>query len=286
MIIHCDIYGGVRCGAERDEIDCNNSENCPLYKQGKCILVDRNGIWKCAYGKKNTIGSTIRKSKKSDELIKKTRKDETYNKLKSVEDYFVRIGDYFYINVGYADIWHNKQNNTYSLESSYIGYREKTWINYGNHCFVLKENLTIDFLKQVLNFRPRAFLGGEIKDYQKNIVPQIKLGILKYAPELAKQLKIEKVDYIGMMGRLVTLKPNIHIHIKSSYNSVECFWDGEFIYTSEPKIIDTLWTSKSYVCCIGECVEMNAKFKPNENTWVTIEDNNWVLENSELRREK
>ena len=31
---------------------------------------------------------------------------------------------------------------------------------------------------------------------------------------------------------------------------------------------------------------MNAKFKPNENLWVTIEDNDWVLENSELRKGK
>lgn len=286
MIINTQLYGGNKCAYEKDEIECSNCENCSLYKKGECILADRMFLGDnryCKYGKKYTTKGPGHRSSKFLQFGSDVRHSESYGKLKKSENLFSPIGDYYYFNLVYPRMFYNKVKNYFEIFDPYkspwsYAYDEnkikKDWERLDEIVFIPKENLTKELLDTILQFKPNALMGGEIKDYQGKIIPQIIMEIKQNAPELLKYLPKEEINYVGMMARLNTLKPNIEV--KLGYDGSKCLykWDGEYLTTNELKSLYSSFLDQKREFDIQE---VNIKIKPTNELYVKVEDNNWVL---------
>lgn len=242
---------------------------------------------KCIFGKLITEKGTSYRAKSYYDLKSKTTSRETYGKLDSADIRFAYINGYYYIDTTYVQIWEHPSTQKYVFTSPYTrpysDYdsedKKKEWKHHDAFHFFKEDELTVDVLRTILDFKPRALMGEVIADYKNKIIPQMKAEILKYAPKLACDLGIESVDYVGMIGKLVTL----NFPIDFVKDGLQCRWDGEYITTTDTDVVDSYRTSTTWTKAIGSPVESFVKFKPFEELFVEIKDNNWVNQDSVVK---
>ena len=199
---------------------CSNCENCQAYKNHRCVMI--GGLWgrRCPYGRISRKEGYTKSAKKCGELIEsmKTRYPDIGYALKE-QKALCQVGDYVWIPLPWL------VNHVNSVRE-----REFFWGEY----FVKNEDFTAEFVVELVNFRPRALMGGEISDYKKKYVPefvrQVKIGFPeKYEEALRIQPSVaelaEKVEYKGKKAKLSSLKPG---RVKVGIYEVE--WDGVRLY--------------------------------------------------------
>lgn len=266
---------------------CNASDSCPLYKNKQCLMAKRLNLRKCVFGKLTTEKGTSYRAKSYYDLKSKTTARDTYGKLDSAEVRFAHINGYYFLDTVYVRIWGNTESDEYKFTSPYdrpySDYAsedvKRQWKCHNTYHFFKEDELTADILKMILSFCPRPLFGGVITDYQSKIVPQMKAEILKYAPTLARDVGIESVSYVGMIGKLVTLNAPIDF-VK---DGLQFHWDGEYVITTDTDIVDSYRTSTTWTKAIGSPVETFVKFKPFDELFVEIKDNGWVNPDSVVK---
>ena len=287
------LYGGTSAfykgkpPYELEVVSCCNSENCPLFKQKKCIMADRMSRmnwWsqdaKCPYSQINTRKGKSSRSKDYYDLKHEYYDDQFYKEIKDLgitpaqSMMYFEIGDYSYIRLNelsckilisktepyerriITNHWseHVKDNEEYLLS--------------GNG-FIRKSNFTAEFFKQIFE---KAEWAGNTK-----AVEALKADIYKARPDLIEELGIEAPNYVGRKAQLLSLTPPFEFEKeKITYQ----FTEDKMIASTDPKVIDDMLLSKTWTKYIGELVEVKATFKPKDDVYIEVADNSWVNDNT------
>lgn len=206
---------------------CDKSDSCDLFKRGECSLTNFWG--KCVYGKTIvTTGPTKRSRSYYDFIIKSKNKVEGIKQLSSATTKMGVVGDYVYL--PYAHWGFNNPKLDENLQSTL----------FTNKMFVPKETFfDVEFLNNILTFKPHAIMGGEITDYQKNTVPKMLTHLREVFPELYSDLllkfpnhKINQVSPIGRKAYIKTLKKGCTINDTNG----DLIWDGTNLVSENYKI--------------------------------------------------
>lgn len=148
---------------------------------------------------------------------------------------------------------------------------------FGKEMFYINiDDFTVELIRDICSFRPQAIMGGEIRSYQKEVVPRFIAHLkevlpgkyeefIKAYPEFDKE-----IDHVGRKALLKTINPS-YVHYKSrnypNLNS-DWYWDGEQLkYVSG--YVSSFSVAKNYD--IGEI-----SLVPTDKTVVKIEDNKQV----------
>lgn len=253
--------------SDREEVKvytCNNSENCDAYKRNKCVML--NGLFShsCPYGKIKREEGYTKAARRCGELIRK-RKDE-YEDIaysKSVLKFVCYIGDYVFLPLPHLINYSNS-------------IRDRSFFKGGGD-IIRKEDFTPEFIVELLKFKPRALMGGEITSYQKVEIPKFCSQLKRYMPDMFEKVKkiypeienrIKDIDYRDKYAKVVTLLPG---KVKLSTKIVE--WDGSVIRAKGDQL--TFWGLSKETVIIT----------PDESTYVQIVDNATVTDDTEFKDE-
>lgn len=287
------LYGGsnmfskTKTPYELEVVSCCNSENCPLFKQKKCIMAERMSRmnwWaqdaKCPYSQINTRKGKSSRSKDYYVLKHEYYDDQFYKDIKDLgitpaqSMMYFEIGDYSYIRLtelGCKITMSTTEPNKRRIITNHwsdILLKDETYLLSGDG-FIRKSNFTAEFFKQLFE---KAEWNGRSK-----AVEALKADIYKARPDLAEKLGIEAPNYVGRKARLNTLTPPFEFEKeKIKYQ----FTEDKMITSTDPKVIDDMLLSKTWTKYIGELVEVKATFKPKDDVYIEVADNSWVNDNT------
>lgn len=245
---------------------CNNSENCSLYKQKKCVHDWRYlASIKCPYGKHSQTEGYTKRARSYSTWIR-NKKDAHKDFLDAVEfstKKLALIGEYIYLPYPHL------KNYVNSLPGII------------NEHFIKEAEFTGEKILEIINFRPQALMGGEITSFQKEEVPKFIQHLKEEMPDKYKVLKencpdkveaIEEVgsNYIGRTAYLKTLKEGsvvVDIH------------GDKFLYDGEYLINENYKPSFSPFGTTGGLF----KFKATDDMTVKITDNGQVDGNTKFK---
>jgi hypothetical protein len=137
--------------------------------------------------------------------------------------------------------------------------------------FVKRDEFTVEFIiDNILKRRPRAMLGGEIWDFQRNVVPKFLKHLKEVLPELFNEIPEEMLKGytftdVGRYAFLKTLKPDIKIK--------EFIWDGEKLYQDSDV--------NTFLFPISSAKELI--IIPDDDTTVEVKSDDWVLDTTQFK---
>lgn len=250
--------------AEFRIIRCTGYGNCDAYKSGNCIMF-KFSHEKCPYGKKTLEKGYTQRARKFHSWIEERR-----NRMKDVpqlseQKKICKIGDYIYFPYPHWTIDRN------------VPASKRSGLFQSGQQFICIEQFTIDFFEKIVNAKPQAIMGGEIKSYQKEVVPKIVLHISEEMPEFYHEWKskypdtekkFDLHDFVGRSAKIKTLKVGCLI----VNGNKKMRWDGEYMQFEDYKL---LLFDFPY-----DCVEL--KVRPTDNATIKITNNNQVCETTEF----
>lgn len=287
------LYGGTSAfykgkpPYELEVVSCCNSENCPLFKQKKCIMAERMSrmnLWaqdvKCPYSQINTRKGKSSRSKDYYALKHEYYENQFYKDIKNLgitpaqSMMYFEIGDYSYIKLtelGCKIVVNKIEPYECRVITNHWSAHVRDYEEYllrGNG-FIKKSNFTAEFFKQIFE---KAEWAGNTK-----AVEALKADIYRARPDLAEELGIEAPNYIGRKAQLISLTPPFEFKKeKITYQ----FTEDKMITSNDPKVIDDMLLSKTWTKYIGELIEVKATFKPKDDVYIEVADNSWVNDNT------
>lgn len=208
---------GIQNGRNRNRaeiVSCDKAKECSFYKKGMCLNVTSFLRRRCKYGNISSIEGYTSRAKKSIEFNSRYRNDELYGALKHPLDWRVAIiGDVAVFNLTFAicdkQYWNGWNHKWEDIDEYRV--RECGFVT-GTYSYIPLEELTTDVLNQIIKYRPQAIMGGEIKDYQKKIVPNILFELSKVLPDVYEKLIVEHPevkeitpDFVGKRAYIYSL---------------------------------------------------------------------------------
>lgn len=247
--------------AECRKFSCKSKE-CSARDEGTCLMVANLFRSSCPHGKVSTETGFTKRARKFHEWIME-RKERYADKL-----YLLKSAPHKIFKV----------DGGYMLPYSYMNMCEK--VNFRSHghifssgcSFIADEDMTPEALVTLVHFKPQAMMGGEIKDYQKEVVPKLVKDLQDFYPELYSGMvkhdpsisdMVENYSYVGRKALLSSLKPcDVQFGKREKDKYV---WDGEYL-TGKHDILFSPVKAK----------ETTVKILPEEGESVTIHDNSQV----------
>lgn len=258
-------------------IYCKNSQNCDLYKAGTCVKRNTFGLNRCEYGRVHTEEGLTSRAKNYNKWIRE--KKELYGdvgQLNSTIKKIAVVGDWIYL--PYVHINMNK-DVPFGVHSSFMVSGSE---------MIHKSDFNVKNIKRIVEFRPQAIFGGEIKTYQSEVVPKFLSHLNELFPDLYEELfgshpelvekyRPEKISYIGRQAYLMTLNSPFEFSTKHDKYPVSWYWDGELLHTKSDNAYDKIWGN------IKEFEEVNISLKPNKETVIEVQNDDWVNENTKFK---
>ncbi len=178
------------------------------------------------------------------------------------------IGDYIFLPYSFMNM---NEDVPFSSHSSFLT---------SGSLFLPRSAWTIETVLKIIELKPHAFMGGEILDYQKTVVPKF-LSHLREADErlwgeLVKtrpEMDVEP-NYVGRKALLSTLNFPIEWETSSNYR-VRWRWDGHKLTTISMNAYDKTWGEAAM-----ESIELSGV--PDKDVSVKVMDNGWVNKNTVL----
>lgn len=235
---------------------CMNCENCEAYKRNKCALKTMKGY--CPYGTIQRFFGPTKRAKSSYTFIREAKEkyseQEGVKSLSSLNE-VLEVGDYIYIPLSFLDNYVNPIEKDLGIDRG----------------FITKEKFTVEVIKKLYEYKPRALFGGIIESYKDKEIPQFISDLKNNMPTIFSQatkeidgLKsyAEEISFIGRRAFIKTLAPG---KIRVSIGNKELYdWDGEKIVATSRVLVPFGG---------GETVHIF----PDDKTLVIIQDNNTVI---------
>lgn len=160
-------------GNDRERMEafiCEYPGECPMYAAGKCVCKNLFIGWiKCPHSRFVKDFGLTRRAKGFGAAAEKWR--ELYKTDITVEsEQMCRCGDYIYLPYPHLDVFGTKFDE--SLVNDY---------------FVPADSFTTQMISKIINYRPRAFMGGEITTFQEKEVPKFIKHLAQFSPELFEE---------------------------------------------------------------------------------------------------
>lgn len=204
---------------------CRDCEGCEALKRGQCAM--RLGNWGvCPCGKKQTSQGYSQKAKKYYDFLAKAKEQYADIYVGNTKNYLSAIDDVVDVGGGYVFLPLPHLNNYVNPIDEELGIVKEH--------FIPKANFTVETIKRLMEFRPRALFGGEIKGYQQEL-PKFLLKLRNYSQELFGQFMeaypeyktmVADIDYVGKKALVTSLLPGM-----VKLGQIEAQWDGKFIKT-------------------------------------------------------
>ena len=200
---------------------CCQKDTCDAYKCGQCVML--NGLYghRCPYGKTEVVNGFTKSARKCGKLIAdiKAKYPELCYKLKAIPS-LCKINDYVYLGLPHLVNYVNPiRDSSFFISGDMIPAKE----------------FTPQFVQELLDFQPRALMGGIIIDYQKEHIPKFCFKLKGYLPEMYNNItsinsKIESicesVSFVNKKAKVKTLLPG---KVKIGIHTIE--WDGTNLIT-------------------------------------------------------
>jgi ribosomal protein S17E len=212
-------------------IECNNSNNCELHAKGMCAMASPLGWHRCPYGKFNNTEGYSQRAKYFRKWINdKKEQYEGVPYLKSHEENIYSVGEYMFM--PYPHIEMNES----------VPFLGKSGFMLKGNAFLPDSAFNKEIIKNILQFRPYAVLGGEIESYQKKSVPKIARHLFEKYPDLFAEVSVdfpgmkktvESLTNIGRKAIVNTLRPGC----KLTKRDESWIWDGEKLMSEKYKAL-------------------------------------------------
>lgn len=267
--INISFFGGSGLFSKRESpliaeiISCCESDNCDLYKEGKCLHITRPFGCLCKYGKKERIKGYTRKARKYSDFRKKYENDKNFDNLDSCYGCKIaKIGNDIFFGLAFINI---NENNKVCNPSFFENNANK---------FIPINEVNNALLHEICTFKPRNVLEGKyIKQYQEEQIPEFLYQMKKRLPKMYQDFineypEIEKIlpNHIGKKAKIITLNKGCYIE--------DCH-KNKFLFDGE-NLINENYKS----CFLWDKAEAYVKIKVSDNMTCKITDNNQVNENT------
>ena len=267
-VIHTGFYDGTsffskaKEASEGREILCTVCDKCELYKKNQCVLRCHSlfGWDTCKFGKLKVTRGPTRRAKSFHNFACMFKENPLYNKLSAPEDQKIfKVNGY--IGVKFKYVGYNEEKNCLTDPS----------FNSGDWEFIKQEDFNNAFLYHVCTFEPCAMMGGVIKSYQQEAVPEFLYQLQSYVPDIYNRFiqehpeyALKEINYVGKKAYLKTLK--IGCTIKGFV------FDGEYLYNPNYHI-DFFFIKNTNV---------EVKVKVTDEMVVEVTDNSQVDKNTKF----
>lgn len=254
--------------AEAYVVKCEMSDKCELFKIGQCIRRKPLG-GRCVYGKHaNEVGYTSRAQKYYQWINDKKEKYKDAPSLAYPSDRFARVGDYIWVPYAHAN-----------FDNGSIPFLEKGMVFSSGLDFIHKDDWNLDTVLALLDHRPHAMMGGEIRDYQNKIVPLMLFHLKSFDSDLFAKAQSARPDkkplpVVGQKARLVTVNPCAFKLRDKEYN-----WDGEKVTCENPHSLLGL-LGLGLDADKGEPARV--EFVPRRDSYIVIENEDQVNPDTEF----
>jgi hypothetical protein len=243
---------------------CSNTENCELYKQKKCVNDFKflNCI-KCPYSKFSQEEGYTQKAKSFHGWMRdrKEKYKEVLNAIQFTSDKIAKIDEYIYLPYPHLNNYVNSINGII-----------------GEH-FIKVKDFTNKKILEIINFKPQALMGGEIKSFQKEEVPKFIQHLKEELPEIydtfikeysdeAKKFAEVINNYVGRKAYIKTLKVGTYIYDDKN----KFLFDGEYLICEDYKPIFAPFDTSGGLF----------KFKVEDDMVVKITNNEQVCKNTKF----
>ena len=209
------------------------------------------------FTKKKIVGRT-EKARTHGDLKRRLEKKypELKDRLKSTDRKILDFGEYIFLDIPHIDNYVNPIVN------------DDQWYN---SQYIKKEFFTIDFIKELIEYRPIAlFNRKEITDFQAKKLPSFLRELKIFNEDLYKEsikgsrFEEEEINYSGLKAKLKTLKPG-KVKYRLDISEEIFYWDGREL-TKGNKLRD------------GSTIVI----RPSDKVIVKIIDNNTVTDKTEF----
>lgn len=241
-------------------------DDCTVRDRGECIMVTVLGWQRCPYGSMSTETGLTRRARGYDGWIKD--KKERYADIPQLglpKCKMAFIGDYVYL--PYAHMTMCKRVDFTSRASLFVS----------GDCMLSRDYWSAGVALTLIDFRPQAIMGGEIRSYQEECVPLFIQHLREIAPDtwseiikIRPSLDVEQ-DYVGRTAILSTLRHPIEWTTRGNNYPVTWKWDGLRVTTSSTHAYNSTW---GRLALSG--LDLSATV--TEKTTVVVQDNAWVTD--------
>jgi hypothetical protein len=290
------LFGRSKNPYSLDLVFCSKPDSCPLLKKKTCIMSGRTFFERevsCPYCRTESKKGTGYRSKTYAALNAEYHSlpKDVQGALRTFDGHYAEIGDRCFINLPCVNFFVSDGSpvrvSGYADDEPKEGETETR-----GGAMIAKSLFTKELFESLRRLDVRkGFQYDPFPEYAKTEFPDFMAEIALEYPGTAARLGIrkEEVSYVGMMGRLNTLKPGIDVSIPLHGFSFKAHWDGRRLTVAGPdvpKAVDRDLTDPSSRSVGTVDPSSSIVFIPKPDLFVEIESNDWVGPNTEIRSRK
>lgn len=260
------LFGGKETPLEASQIFCDMYDSCSYFQNNQCLCVRSFGGSGCKFGHATTERGYTSKAKKYHEFKRKWESHENYRKL-TYPPRKLGVIDGIVV-IPYAYVYLEKENDKWQVKGPMFFGSETS--------YVPLNEFSPDLIKRICEHRPCAMTGGEITNYQKEVVPLFLAHLSEVIPDRYQDFidaypqSERQINHVGRKALLKTIAPSTVEYKSDRYPQFNesWDWDGERLIYQKGHVSDFRITKNYEV----ERIEI----VPSEQSVITITSNDQV----------
>ena len=245
--------------AQSQRVYCT-AESCELLDAGCCTMSGAFGT-KCPYGRKAVETGPTKRAKSCRKWCDDRRTGDVPC-LKSPPVKMAFIGVYVYLPYAHMTMC---EKVPFAAHSHFL---------LSGNCFLPREWWTVEVVETLIDFRPIAMMGGEIKQYQAEVIPKFVQHLRECDSAMFANLTERRPElnsepnYVGRNALLSTLRHPIEWTTDKSY-PVTWKWDGQFLTTDSQNAYHSTWGGL-------KARNVSVRCEPEPDATIVVQNNDWV----------